>query len=100
MFNTLVCINNHIFVMYNLHFINDINPLFDRKRHIPCLLHVLNLEIQDDLKELKAFVEEDSSTLCISSSQFLRDVVTRVRKIVKVIQFVPSSRGETRKILS
>ena len=45
----------------------DINPLFDRKHHMPCLVHIVNLAVQDDLKELKATVEEDTSTPCISS---------------------------------
>ena len=76
--------------MYNLHVISDINPLFDHKRHMPCSTHILNLSIQDDLKELKATVEEDNSTPCISSSKSLGHVVTRERKIVKVIQSSPA----------
>ena len=64
----------------------NINPLFDHKCHMPCLVHVLKLEIQDDLKVLKAIVEEDSSTPCISSSKSLGDVITHVRKIVNTIR--------------
>ena len=67
--------------------IGDINPLFDRKSHIPCLARVLNLAVQDDLKELKTTVEENTSTSCISSSKSLGDVVSCVRKIIKVIHF-------------
>ena len=43
----------------------DINPLFDRKRHMPCLMHVLNLAVQNGLKELKTTADEDTSTPCI-----------------------------------
>ena len=68
----------------------DINPLFDRKCHMPCLAHVLNLAVQDGLKELKTIVDEDTSTLCISSSKSLGDVVSCVRKIVKVIHSSPT----------
>ena len=63
-----------------------INPLFDRKCHMPCLPHVLNLAVQDGLKELKSTTDEDTSTSCISSSKSLGDVVSRVKKIVKVIR--------------
>ena len=55
-----------------------------------CLAHVLNLEVQDNLKGLKTTIEEDTSTLCISSSKSLGDVVTRVRKIVKAILSSPA----------
>ena len=59
-----------------------INPLFDQKRHMPCLAHVLNLAVQDGLKDLKITADEDTSASCISSSKSLEDVVSRVRKIV------------------
>ena len=55
-----------------------------------CLAHVLNLAVQDGLKELKNTIEEDTSTQCISSSKSLGDVVTHVRKIVKVIHSSPA----------
>ena len=67
-----------------------INPLFDRKRHMPCFVHVLNLTVQDGLKELKTAADEDTFTSCISSSKSLGDVVSRVRKIVKVICSSPA----------
>ena len=67
-----------------------INPLFDRKRHMPCLAHVLNLAVQDGLKDLKTTADEDTSTSCILSSKSLGDVVSRVRKIVKVIRSSPA----------
>ena len=69
---------------------SHINPLFDRKRHMPFLAHVLNLAVQDGLKELKTTVDEDTSASCISSSKSLGDVVSRVRKIVKVIRSSPT----------
>ena len=68
----------------------DINPLFDRKCHKPCLGHFLNLAVQDGLKELKTTVEEDTTTPCISSSKSLGDVANLVRKIVKVIFSSPA----------
>ena len=82
---TYYAINNAATIDQLMKTMCNINPLFDRKRHMPCLAHVLNLAVQDGQKELKATVEEDTSTLCISSSNSLGDVVTRVRKIVKVI---------------
>ena len=50
----------------------EINPLFDRKHHMSCLGHILNLAVQDYLKELKTTIEEDTSTLGISSSKLWR----------------------------
>ena len=67
-----------------------INPLFDRERHMPCLAHVLNLAVQDGLKELKTTADENTSASCISSSKSLGDVVSRVRKIVKGICSSPA----------
>ena len=69
---------------------SHINPLFDRKCHMPCLVHVLNLAVQDGLKELKTTIGKDTSASCISSSKSLGDVVSRVRKIVKVICSSPA----------
>ena len=46
---------------------SHINPLFDRQCHMPCLAHVLNLEVQDGLKDLKTIADEDTSASCISS---------------------------------
>ena len=70
---------------------SHINPLFDRKSHMPCLAHILNLAVQDGLKELKTTADEDTSASCISSSKSLGDVVSHVRKIVKVIRSSPAS---------
>ena len=69
---------------------SQINPLFDYKRHMPCLARILNLAVQDGLKELKTTADEDTSASCISSSRSLGDVVSRVRKIVKVIRSSPA----------
>ena len=69
---------------------SHINPVFDHKRHMPCLTHVLNLAVQDGLKELKTTVDEDTSASCTSSSKSLGDVESRVRKIVKVICSSPA----------
>ena len=69
---------------------SHINPLVDRKRHMPCLAHVLNLAVQDGLKELKTTTDEDTSALCLSSSKSLGDVLSRVRKVVKVIHLSPA----------
>ena len=69
---------------------SHIKPLFDRKCHMLCLAHVLNLAVQDGLKELKTTADEDTSASCISSSKSLGDVVSRVRKIVKVIRSSPA----------
>ena len=69
---------------------SHINPLFHRKRYMPCLAHVINLAVQDGLKELKTIADEDTSALYISSSKSLGDVVSRVRKIVKVIHSSPT----------
>ena len=65
---------------------SHINHLFDRKHHMSCLAHVLNLAVQDGLKDLKTTADEDTSTSSISSSKSLGDVVSHVRKIVKVIR--------------
>ena len=69
---------------------SHINTLFDRKRHMPCLVHVLILAVQDGLKELKTTVDKDTSVLGVSSSKSLGDVVIHVRKIVKVIRSSPA----------
>ena len=69
---------------------SHINPLFDHKSHMPSLAHILNLAVQDGLKELKTIADEDTSASCISSSKSLGDVVSHVRKIVKVIHSSPA----------
>ena len=83
-------INNATMIYQLVKTMCDINPLFDPKCHMSCLAHVLNLVVQDSLRELNSVVEEDTSTLCISSSKSLGDIVIRVRKILKVICSSPT----------
>ena len=82
--------NNATMIDELMKIMSHINPLFDRKCHMTCLAHVLNLAIQDGLKELKTTANEDTSVFCMSSSKSLGDVVSRVRKIVKVIRSSPA----------